>query len=101
MSEGRSASRFERTLTVTRDLASLARSLMRPRDQLAAKNLFLRKQLALYQERRAHGSSPVAWSSSTRGRAPRRQAHFAHQAPNTGAQRERDRVYALYKSLMM
>ena len=40
-------------LAVTRDLASLARSLMRSRAQLAAENLFLRKQLALYQERRA------------------------------------------------
>ena len=40
-------------LAVTHDLASLARSLMRSRAQLAAENLFLRKQLALYQERRA------------------------------------------------
>jgi hypothetical protein len=39
-------------LSVTRDLASLASSAMRPRAQLAAENLFLRKQLALYQERR-------------------------------------------------
>jgi transposase InsO family protein len=40
-------------LAVTRDLASLTRSMMRSRAQLAAENLFLRKQLALYQERRA------------------------------------------------
>ena len=40
-------------LAVTRDLASLARSVMRSRAHLAAENLFLRKQLALYQERRA------------------------------------------------
>src|SRR4051812_11581685 len=40
-------------LAVTRDLASLARSVMRSRAQLAAENLFLRKQLALFQERRA------------------------------------------------
>ena len=40
-------------LAVTRDLASLARSVMRSRAQLATENLFLRKQLALYQERRA------------------------------------------------
>jgi len=39
-------------LAVTRDLASLASSAMRSRAQLAAENLFLRKQLALYQERR-------------------------------------------------
>jgi hypothetical protein len=40
-------------LAVTRDLASLARSVTRSRAQLAAENLFLRKQLALFQERRA------------------------------------------------
>jgi putative transposase len=39
-------------LAVTRDLASLASSAMRSRAQLAAENLFLRKQLALYQERK-------------------------------------------------
>jgi putative transposase len=38
---------------VARDLASLARSAMRSRAQLAAENVFLRKQLALYQARRA------------------------------------------------
>ena len=37
---------------VTHDLRSLASSVMRSRAQLAAENLFLRKQLALYQERR-------------------------------------------------
>jgi hypothetical protein len=37
---------------VTRALTSLAPSTMRSRAQLAAENLFLRKQLALYQERR-------------------------------------------------
>jgi transposase InsO family protein len=40
------------TLAVTRDLAALASSAMRSRAQLAAENLFLRKQLALYRERR-------------------------------------------------
>ena len=40
-------------VAVTRDLASLTRSAMRSRAQLAAENLFLRKQLSLYQERRA------------------------------------------------
>src|SRR5436190_24230980 len=40
-------------LGVTRDLVSLALSAMRSRAQLAAENLFLRKQLALYQERKA------------------------------------------------
>ena len=39
-------------LAVTRDLVSLASSAMRSRAQLAAENLFLRKQLALYQERK-------------------------------------------------
>lgn len=39
-------------LGVTRDLISLASSAMRSRAQLAAENLFLRKQLALYQERK-------------------------------------------------
>jgi putative transposase len=37
---------------ITRDLASLASSAMGSRAQLAAENLFLRKQLALYHERR-------------------------------------------------
>ena len=37
---------------VTRALVSLASSAMRSRAQLAAENLFLRKQLALYQERK-------------------------------------------------
>src|SRR5262249_43423966 len=39
-------------LAITRDLASLGSSAMRSRVQLAAENLFLRKQLALYQERK-------------------------------------------------
>ena len=39
-------------LAVTLDLTWLASSAMRSRAQLAAENLFLRKQLALYQERR-------------------------------------------------
>jgi hypothetical protein len=37
---------------VTRALAELASAAMRSRAQLAAENLFLRKQLALYQERK-------------------------------------------------
>jgi hypothetical protein len=37
---------------VIRALVSLASSAMRSRAQLAAENLFLRKQLALYQERK-------------------------------------------------
>jgi hypothetical protein len=40
-------------LAVTRALASLAPSMMRSRVQLAAENLFLRKQLALYEERKS------------------------------------------------
>ena len=48
----KAAQRLDRTiLAVARDLASWARSGMRSRAQLAAENLFLRKQLALYQER--------------------------------------------------
>jgi putative transposase len=39
-------------LAVARALGSLAPSAMRSRAQLAAENLFLRKQLALYQERK-------------------------------------------------
>jgi putative transposase len=39
-------------VAVTRDLASLASSVMRSRAQLAVENLLLRKQLALYQERK-------------------------------------------------
>jgi transposase InsO family protein len=38
--------------SVTRAFVSLASSAMRSRAQLAAENLFLRKQLALYQERK-------------------------------------------------
>ncbi len=41
-------------LSVTRDLVSLTSSAMRSRAQLAAENLFLRKQLALYQERKVN-----------------------------------------------
>jgi putative transposase len=43
---------FRTLFAVTRDLASLALSAMRSRAQLATENLFLRKQLALYQERK-------------------------------------------------
>jgi hypothetical protein len=39
-------------LAVSRDLAWLTSSAMRSRAQLAAENLFARKQLALYQERK-------------------------------------------------
>jgi hypothetical protein len=39
-------------LAVTHDVASLVSLGMRSRAQLAAENLFLRKQLALYIERR-------------------------------------------------
>jgi putative transposase len=44
---------LRRILTVSRDLASLVRSVMRSGAQLAAENVFLRKPLALYLERRA------------------------------------------------
>ena len=38
-------------LRIARDLASLISSVLRSRAQLAAENLFLKKQLALYLER--------------------------------------------------
>jgi putative transposase len=40
------------------DVIALARLTLRPRAQLAAENLFLRKQLALYQERRVKPRRP-------------------------------------------
>ena len=43
---------FRTILRVVRDVASLLSSATRSRAQLAAENLFLRKQLAMYQERR-------------------------------------------------
>ena len=43
---------FRTIRRVARDLASLMSSMMRSRAELAAENLFLRKQLALYLERR-------------------------------------------------
>jgi putative transposase len=42
---------FRMILRVARDLASLISSALRPRAQLAAENLLLKKQLALYLER--------------------------------------------------
>jgi hypothetical protein len=46
-------------IAVTRALVALACSAMRSRAQLAAENLFLRKQLALYQERKAKVVAPM------------------------------------------
>ena len=40
------------------DVVTLARLALTPRAQLAAENLFLRKQLALYQERRVKPRRP-------------------------------------------
>ena len=40
------------------DVVGLARLALTPRAQLAAENLFLRKQLALYQERRVKPRRP-------------------------------------------
>jgi hypothetical protein len=54
---------FRTLVAVARDLASLASSAMRSRAQLAAENLFLRKQLALYQER---GVKPRRGDDATR-----------------------------------
>jgi len=45
-------------LAVAGALASLVPAAMRSRAQLAAENLFLRKQLALYQERKADLGAP-------------------------------------------
>jgi hypothetical protein len=42
---------FQTFVQVARDLVALIASAMRSRTQLAAENLFLRKQLALYLER--------------------------------------------------
>jgi hypothetical protein len=42
---------FGTVLHIGRDLAALILSAMRSRAQLAAENLFLRKQLAMYRER--------------------------------------------------
>jgi hypothetical protein len=42
---------FQTIFRVARDLGALILSAMRSRAQLAAENLFLRKQLALYLER--------------------------------------------------
>src|SRR5580700_10712561 len=42
---------FRMILRVTRDLVSLISSALRSRAQLAAENLFLKEQLALYLER--------------------------------------------------
>jgi len=52
-------------------MAEVPRSLMRSRAQLAAENLLLRKQLALYQERRAKprhadDATPVVLAGLTR-----------------------------------
>ena len=64
---------LDTTLAVARDLVSLTSSAMRSRAQLAAENLFLRKQLALYQERKVKprramtpraSSSPACHASS-------------------------------------
>ena len=46
-------------LVVTRALGALASSAVRSRAQLAAENLFLRKQLALYQERKSRPLAPM------------------------------------------
>ena len=43
---------FRTIIRVARDLVALMSLAMRSRAQLAAENLFLRKQLALYLERR-------------------------------------------------
>jgi hypothetical protein len=52
-------------LVVTQDLATLASSAMRSRVQLAAENLFLRKQLALYQERKVKPGAPTTRRGSS------------------------------------
>src|SRR5579864_2971283 len=49
---------FQTIFQVARDLAALIASAMRSRAQLAAENLFLRKQLALYLEREVKPHRP-------------------------------------------
>ena len=46
---------FRTIVAVAHDLASLMSLAMRSHAQLAAENLFLRRQLALYMERRVRG----------------------------------------------
>jgi putative transposase len=50
-------------LVITHDVASLTSSVMRSHVQLAAENLFRRKQLALYQE---HQAKPRRADDATR-----------------------------------
>ena len=55
---------FRIILRIARDLASLISSALRSRAQLAAENLFLKKQLALYPERQVKPAAPTmprAW----------------------------------------
>jgi hypothetical protein len=58
--------------SVSRALVSLASSAMRSRAQLATENLFLRKQLALNQERKVKPGAPMTrhGSSSLACRVP-------------------------------
>ena len=51
MSHSRVRSTVRTVLRVARDLLTLVLAAARPHAQLAAENLFLRKQLALYMER--------------------------------------------------
>jgi putative transposase len=53
MSQSRPRLVFRTILRVTTDIASFLSSVFRSHAQLAAENLFLRKQLALYLERQA------------------------------------------------
>jgi len=45
-------------ITLLRDLASFLWLTLRPRSELAAENRFLRKQLAMFQERKAKPHRP-------------------------------------------
>jgi hypothetical protein len=63
--------RIRTILVITHDVASLTSSVMRSHVQLAAENLFLRKQLAFYQERQAkpRRADDATWSSLPASRA--------------------------------
>ena len=67
---------FRTTLRVANDVVSLMSLTMRSRAQLAAENLFLRKQLALYLERQvkprhADDATPITLGAvAVRGLAP-------------------------------
>jgi hypothetical protein len=63
---------FQTLVKVARDLVALIASAMRSRAQLAAENLFLRKQLALYLERQMKCPSQKSVRHAFQGNAEQR-----------------------------